>query len=159
VQSRHGWGAISMILADPATTGPFSGQDDKKYHEVNASWAHSSIHKTGSPLRLAIHGRQLCFQGFLKYDHQLMTNDDLLANQKRILGNQEKILSNQEEIKTNQTKLDRVLGNQEKILANQAQIEANQTKLASVLDNQEKILANQELDREMIEQLNTVRKS
>jgi len=94
----------------------------KKYHEINASCAHSSIHKTGSSLKTGDSRKTVVFSGGLKYDDQPMTNDELLANQKRILGNQEKILSNQEEIKTNQSKLDRVLGNQEKILANQEKI-------------------------------------
>ncbi len=47
----------------------------------------------------------------------VLSETDVLANQKNILHNQTLILKNQEEIRKNQATLDVIVKNQEKILA------------------------------------------
>jgi hypothetical protein len=60
-----------------------------------------------------------------------MSENDVIANQKRILQNQKTILANQSSIKANQ----------ETIKKNQASILKNQTTLDTIVKNQKKILA------------------
>ena len=60
-----------------------------------------------------------------------MSENDVIANQKRILKNQKEIIANQMQIKSNQ----------ETIKKNQATILKNQSSLNTILKNQKRILA------------------
>jgi hypothetical protein len=60
-----------------------------------------------------------------------MSENDVIANQKRILQNQKSILANQNTIKANQ----------ETIKRNQASILKNQSALGTIVKNQKRILA------------------
>lgn len=62
---------------------------------------------------------------------QVMSSEDVIANQKMILENQQSILGNQQAIQDNQAKLDAILANQQAIQANQEKILANQEKILS----------------------------
>jgi hypothetical protein len=60
-----------------------------------------------------------------------MSENDVIANQKRILKNQNEIIANQTQIKSNQ----------ETIKRNQAKILKNQDSLNTIIKNQKQILA------------------
>jgi hypothetical protein len=60
-----------------------------------------------------------------------MSENDVIANQKRILNNQKEIIANQTKIKSNQ----------EAIKRNQATILKNQGSLNTIIKNQKQILA------------------
>jgi hypothetical protein len=66
-----------------------------------------------------------------KRGNSRMSENDVIANQKRILQNQKSILTNQTAIKANQ----------ETIKKNQASILRNQATLNTIVQNQKKILA------------------
>jgi hypothetical protein len=68
---------------------------------------------------------------FLKRGNSRMSENDVIANQKRILQNQKSILANQSTIKANQ----------ETIKKNQASILKNQATLNTIVQNQRKILS------------------
>jgi hypothetical protein len=89
--------------------------------------------------------------GFFMAPTAVLSETEVLANQKTILHNQTLILRNQEEIKKNQEALEVIVKNQEKIqknqetlqviVKNQEKIQKNQETLEVVVKNQEKILA------------------
>jgi hypothetical protein len=69
---------------------------------------------------------------------QIMSEHEVVANQKTILDHQATILENQKTIQGHQGS---ILENQKTILKNQANIEKNQDALQEILKNQKEILA------------------
>ena len=68
----------------------------------------------------------------------IMSESDVLANQKTILQNQKTVIANQGAIQANQKT---IKGNQANILRNQASILKNQRTLDTIVKNQKQILA------------------
>jgi hypothetical protein len=77
------------------------------------------------------HVESCCTNTISERRNSRMSENDVIANQKRILQNQKSILANQSAIKANQ----------ETIKKNQASILKNQATLNTIVQNQKKILA------------------